>query len=222
MAMKKATARKFGSRKSATKRSHAKKAARKAEGGGTFYERAIPRTSSSKPPVKVKAKATVKQTVRPKKLSAPKPKTAPPQTKKDGRDTHTPDLVFVGMSFRGDGMEDVFAAIKDGCATLGLKAKRVDENTTSGFIVLEIVDLIEKAEFIIFDLTFERPNVYYELGYAHGVGNAPSNILLLAKEGTQLHFDIAQLRVRFYKSTENLRQIVKDNLNGMVAATRMQ
>jgi len=84
------------------------------------------------------------------------------------------------------------------------------------------VDLIEKAEFIIFDLTFERPNVYYELGYAHGVGNAPSNILLLAKEGTQLHFDIAQLRVRFYKSTENLRQIVKDNLNGMVAATRMQ
>jgi hypothetical protein len=62
----------------------------------------------------------------------------------------------------------VFSAITDTCKALKLKARRVDEAATSGFIILEIVDLIERAEFIIFDLTHERPNVYYELGYAHG------------------------------------------------------
>ena len=35
----------------------------------------------------------------------------------------------------------------------------------------DISELILKAEFIVCDLTLERPNVYYELGYAHGAGN---------------------------------------------------
>jgi hypothetical protein len=130
------------------------------------------------------------------------------------------NLVFVGMAFRGDGMGDAFSAIKETCKSLKLNARRVDDNTTSGFIVLEIVDLIKKAEFIIFDLTHERPNVYYELGYTHGVGNSPSNVLLLARDGTELHFDIAALRVQFYRSTENLRSIVKSNLSGMIRQTR--
>ena len=51
--------------------------------------------------------------------------------------------------------------------------------------------------------------MYYELGYSHGVGNSPNNILLVAKQGVQLHFGIAALRVRFYKSTEELRKIIK-------------
>jgi hypothetical protein len=132
------------------------------------------------------------------------------------------NLVFVGMSFKGKEMEDAYLAIKDICKGFKLKARRVDENKSSGFIILEIVDLIEKAEFIIFDLTHERPNVYYELGYAHGVGNSPTNVLLVAKEGTELHFDIAALRVRFYKSTEDLRRVVKENLAVMKKESRSE
>ena len=130
------------------------------------------------------------------------------------------DLVFVGMSFKGEDQEEVFTAIKEACKELNLSARRVDENYSSGFIILEIIDMIEKAEFIIFDLTHERPNVYYELGYAHGLGNSPSDILLIAKEGTQLHFDIAALRIRFYKSTEDLRKIIRLYLSQMVKAAR--
>ena len=50
------------------------------------------------------------------------------------------------------------------------------------------------------DLTVERPTVYYELGYAHGVGNRAIEILLIAKTGTHLHFDIAHLAVMYYDS----------------------
>ena len=70
-----------------------------------------------------------------------------------------------------------------------MNAVRVDENVGSGLVVGEITKLIEDAEFIICDLSLERPNVYYELGYAHGVGNEANDILLIAKEGTNLHFD---------------------------------
>jgi hypothetical protein len=130
------------------------------------------------------------------------------------------DLVFVAMPFHGDEMRDVYSAIKDECSKLGLRTRRVDENIGSGFIIREITDLIERAEFIMFDLTHERPNVYYELGYAHGVGNEPLDILLIAKEGTNIHFDIAPLRIQFYKTTEHLRSIIASSLKEMIQKTR--
>ncbi len=129
-------------------------------------------------------------------------------------------LVFVAMSFSGAEMDDVYSAIKDECRKLRLRPIRVDENVGSGFIIKKIKELIEEAEFIVFDLSRERPNVYYELGYAHGVGNEANDILLLAKEGTTIHFDIASLRILFYRSTEHLRSIVSSNLKKMIRVTR--
>ena len=138
----------------------------------------------------------------------------------DDDGTFIKNLVFVAMSFSGQEMDDSYKAIKDECSKLGLKAKRVDENVGSGFILREITELIEDAEFIIFDLTKERPNVYYELGYAHGVGNEPLDILLVAKENTTIHFDISPMRIHFYKSTEHLRDILRNNLTEMIRKTR--
>jgi len=198
-----------------------KAAARKGRGakGGNFFSRAAGRkddnfygpvkSHSPKPPSTPESspvKRSAKSPAKPIRASA--------------KDSFVKDLVYVGMSFQGEGGEEVFKAIKDSCKAIRLNAKRVDDNSGSGFVILEIVDLIEKAEFIIFDLTYERPNVYYELGYTHGVGNSPSNILLLAKDGTNLHFDITPLRVRFYKSTKDLKKIIKKNLIEMMKESR--
>lgn len=131
-----------------------------------------------------------------------------------------PNTVFVIMPFTGEQMREAYSAIKDECSKLCLTAKRVDENVGSGFVIRETTELIEDSEFIICDLTNERPNVYYELGYAHGVGNESSDILLIAKEGTNLHFDIAPLRVQYYRSTEHLRLIVASSLKEMIRVTR--
>ena len=66
------------------------------------------------------------------------------------------DLVFVGMPFKKE-MDEVYATIRDVCALLSLRASRVDDSFAgSGFIIREITDLIEQAEFLVFDLTFER------------------------------------------------------------------
>jgi len=138
----------------------------------------------------------------------------------DDTGTFILNLVFVIMAFLGEDMQDTYSAIKDECLKLHLNVKRADENVGSGLVINEITDLIEKAEFIICDLTNERPNVYYELGYAHGVGNGSRDILLIAKEGTKLHFDIAPFRVQYYRSTEHLRTILNTNLKGMIKMTR--
>jgi hypothetical protein len=132
----------------------------------------------------------------------------------------TKDLVFVAMPFIDEQMVGVYSAIKEECSKLGLNAIRVDENTGSGFIIKEITELIEKAEFIIFDLTLERPNVYYELGYAHGVGNESNDILLIANKNTTIHFDIKPLRVQLYETIEDLRSKVFTNLKKMIRLTR--
>lgn len=84
----------------------------------------------------------------------------------------------------------------------------------------KIAELIERTELIICDLTYERPNVYYELGYAHGVGNTGDNILLIAREETTLHFDIRPLGVNYYSSMESLRLILQENLPEMHRKTR--
>ena len=57
-------------------------------------------------------------------------------------------LVFVIMPFSGVDMDEAYKAIKDECRKLRLRARRVDENTGSGFVIREITDLIERAEFI--------------------------------------------------------------------------
>lgn len=130
------------------------------------------------------------------------------------------NLVFVMMPLTGDNINEVYQTIKEECIKLGLKPKRIDEIHGSSFIIREITDLIERAEFLICDLTNERPSVYYELGYAHGVGNEAEDILLIAQQGTILHFDVAPLRVRYYINAEDLRTIISSELNEMIRVTR--
>jgi hypothetical protein len=121
-------------------------------------------------------------------------------------------LVGISMPFRGEMSDEIYTAIKEECLKLGLIPRRVDEYTKSGVVLYDIAELIEKAEFLIFDLTYERQNVYYELGYAHGVGNEASEILLIAAEGTKLHYDVAGLRVHFFSTIEDLKKVISKAL----------
>lgn len=137
----------------------------------------------------------------------------------DDTDDFERHLVFVIMPFT-DELDDAYQAIKAECATLGLVTKRVDENVGSGLVINEITSLIIKAEFIICDLTKERPNVYYDLGFAHGVGNESLDVFLIAQHDTKLHFDVGAFRVRYYRSVEHLRTILRDNFAAMVKVRR--
>lgn len=118
--------------------------------------------------------------------------------------------VFIGMQFAE--MDDIYQVIKAACTENFLNPIRVDELTNSNSIIDDVKKLIEDAEFIIIDLTHNNANVYYELGYADGVGNEACDILLTAKIGTNLHFDTRHRRVNFYKDAYDLQNILKEKL----------
>ena len=120
--------------------------------------------------------------------------------------------VFIGMPF-ADEMKNIQKVIEEGCRSNNLEPKIVNNGLVgSNTIIDEIKELIEESEFLIIDLTLENPNVYYELGYADGAGNEGKDILLIAKKGCDLKFDIRQRRVNFYDDAYDLQEKLKDIL----------
>lgn len=68
-------------------------------------------------------------------------------------------------------------------------------------INVNILEKIRMSSLIIIDVSGERPNCYFEIGYGKGL-NKP--VIITAKDGTKLHFDIAGDRCLFWKSWEEL------------------
>lgn len=118
---------------------------------------------------------------------------------------------FVIMAIKNKPEEDdILNAIKRACTEKDINATRVDDTNHSGKITPLIVNGIKNSKYIICDISEERPNVYYELGYAHGLNK---EVILLAKEGTKLHFDIKDYNVIFYSSLSSLEKELKLRLN---------
>jgi hypothetical protein len=109
---------------------------------------------------------------------------------------------------------DIHSALKRGCQTAGVRAHRVDEVEHSGSITTLLLEQIKRHRFLISDLTHERPNVYYEVGYAHGL---EKEVILTAHRGTPIHFDIASYNVILYDSATELEERVARRLQARIA-----
>jgi hypothetical protein len=92
-------------------------------------------------------------------------------------------------------------AIKRACHRFGIEAQRADDIEHQDVVMEVVLDRIRAAEYVVCDLTGERPNVYYELGYAHALGKRP---VLVRKAGTPLHFDIQGYNVVAYSNPDEL------------------
>lgn len=95
-------------------------------------------------------------------------------------------LVFVICSFAPE-MEPVYAAIAAAASRVGLRAERVKDVQGDHRPVETILEKIRRARLVVADLTHERPNVYFELGYARALGKT---VVTLLRAGTAVHFDV--------------------------------
>lgn len=80
-------------------------------------------------------------------------------------------IVFVVLRIGARDVETLFdEAILPATRECGLEAKRVDLTEGRETITERILQLIDTASLVIADLTYERPNCYFEAGYTQGKG----------------------------------------------------
>lgn len=122
--------------------------------------------------------------------------------------------VFVAMPIDSSdhALEDVLDSIKEACARCGLMAERVDEPPSNDRITDRILESIRRAEYVIVDLTYSKPNVFYEAGYAQGQGKTP---IYIARDGMAIEFDLKDYPVIFFKNMKQLKDRLEERLRGL-------
>lgn len=108
--------------------------------------------------------------------------------------------VFVGMPFKAEFTMEVYeAALKPAIQAAGLRPVMLQEHFAPGDIPQEIVEGIANASAAVFDVTEPNPNVYYELGLAHGVLKSGRTALICKEEAMHDRaFDTRHYRVLPY------------------------
>ena len=131
-----------------------------------------------------------------------------------GTANYRPNTAFVMMAIDESKpeLEDIREVIKEVFEEFGIEAITVDEIEHDEAITDRILSEIETSEFLIADLTHERPNVYYEIGHAHAMSK---RVILVRKKGTKLHFDVAHRKCPEYENTTNLKKLLRRRLEAI-------
>jgi hypothetical protein len=127
----------------------------------------------------------------------------------DGRLTQKmkvdPKLIFVITAYRDD-LTPIFEGIEAAGNSLGLVVKRVKDIVGDYRITDQIIQMIGAARLVVADLTHESPNVYFELGYARGLGKT---VITIAREHTKIHFDVKDWTCIFYTDSRYLERDIQ-------------
>lgn len=127
--------------------------------------------------------------------------------------------VFVAMPFTEE-FEDIYQfGIYSTMRRLGYVCEKVDDSVFTGNIVERITDSIKNAEFVIADLSLERPNVYLEVGFAWGLQKP---VILVAREGQRLHFDLSHHKCLFYRTIGRLSESLERTIRDMYLANDLK
>src|SRR5215831_11128400 len=95
-------------------------------------------------------------------------------------------FVFVLMPFK-DEFNDIYEiGIKEAAEAAGAYAERLDKQIFTENILDRLYNQINKADVLVADMTGRNPNVFYEVGYAHGLGR--KIVLLLTKNADDIPF----------------------------------
>lgn len=124
----------------------------------------------------------------------------------DIRNINLSRKVFIAMQFEwedNDERRKVYDAIQKSCADCGYDASVVNQDHTEN-ITDKIISEIKESRFVIAEMTYNNRGVYFESGYARGIGTPVFHLVkkdhVDGKGDKKLHFDVQQIQ---YKDWEN-------------------
>ena len=130
------------------------------------------------------------------------------------------EQVFVIMKFGDKHLDSAYeGVIKPTIKDFGLKAIRIDEIQNSGVISEQILRHISESKYVIADLSGERPNCYYEAGFAHALGK---ELILTIRHGDRIHFDLSGHRFFQWETEMDLRHFLKKRFNSLMSMEQGQ
>lgn len=125
--------------------------------------------------------------------------------------------VFVAMSFAPE-LDEIFnKAIFPACEECGFIANRVDKSEHNEKICDRIISEIKRSRFIVADFTGQKQGVYYEVGYAQGLGLP---VIWTCKkdeiDDKKLHFDTRQYNYIAWTTVEELKKRLYDRIKATI------
>lgn len=122
-------------------------------------------------------------------------------------------VAFVAMSFsdvlRGVYEQAIAPAIQD----TGYRPIRIDYVEHNDLIVDRIMAEIREARFVLADLTEGKSGVYFEAGYAMGLGIP---VIWTGREKEEVHFDVQQFNRILWKDATELKERVVARILALV------
>jgi hypothetical protein len=134
---------------------------------------------------------------------------------------HIIQPVFVALPLGNpDHIRSIFdEGIKPALASFGFEARRVDDQAPRGSLTETIIKEIKSSYFLIADLTDERPNCYYEVGYAQALGKP---VLLIKKGDAKVHFNVSQHMIHSYANKAGIQKLLKNQVPKFLETIRRQ
>lgn len=110
-------------------------------------------------------------------------------------------VAFVAMPFTPR-FDDVYLyGISSAAERAGMLVERVDDGLDSEEVIADIKRRIQNSSMVIVDTTEPNANVFYELGYADGLGK---RVILIANAEADLPFDLRGRRHLLYRNIKDL------------------
>jgi hypothetical protein len=128
--------------------------------------------------------------------------------------TLDPQLCFVIMPF-SDSLQPIYEdSIRPTVEGAGLRCERADDVRGTSLITWDIWERINRARFLIADLTDLNANVFYELGLAHALSK---EVVLITQSMEFVPFDLKALRCICYDVTRRGTQQLEEKLAKTIA-----
>jgi hypothetical protein len=134
------------------------------------------------------------------------------QIQSAGAPSRTKPHVFVAMPFAPEFDDHFHYGIQQAVNAAGYLCERADLAAFTGDVIAWVKERIDSAHLLVADLSTANPNVYLEVGYAWGKG-IPT--VLLAREATELRFDVKGQRCLMYNSIRKLETSLTSELKAL-------